>query len=66
MAISLTKGQGVSLNDAAPSVSEMFVGLGWDTGSTDSDGDFDLDVFAFLLGADDQLISEFHLIFYIT
>lgn len=64
MAISLTKGQGVSLNDAAPSVSEMFVGLGWDTGSTDSDGDFDLDVFAFLLGADDKLISEAHLIFY--
>lgn len=64
MAISLTKGQGVSLNDAAPSVSEMFVGLGWDTGSTDSDGNFDLDVFAFLLGADDKLISESHLIFY--
>jgi tellurium resistance protein TerD len=64
MAISLTKGQGVSLNDAAPSVSEMFVGLGWDTKSEDHEADFDLDIFAFLLGANDKLISESHLIFY--
>ncbi|MFN9316426.1 MAG: TerD family protein, partial [Microcystis sp.] len=30
MAVSLTKGQRVSLEKVAPGLSEVFVGLGWD------------------------------------
>ncbi|HEY9610072.1 TerD family protein [Allocoleopsis sp.] len=63
MAIFLGKGQGISLSKTNPSLSEIFLGLGWDVPS-DSDVEFDLDAFAFLLGANEKLISDSHLIFY--
>jgi len=36
MAVSLTKGQRVSLEKVAPGLSEVFVGLGWDVKATDT------------------------------
>ena len=64
MAVSLTKGQRISLEKISPGLSEVFVGLGWDVKATDTGSDFDLDSSLFLLGANEKLISDNHFIFY--
>ncbi len=64
MAVSLQKGQRVSLEKVAPGLVAGFIGLGWDVKSTDTGYDFDLDASAFLLGANEKLISDNHFIFY--
>ncbi|WP_373867172.1 TerD family protein [Trichormus variabilis] len=64
MAISLTKGQRVSLDKVAPGLTEVFVGLGWDVKVMDTGFDFDLDASVFLLGSNEKLISDNHFIFY--
>jgi tellurium resistance protein TerD len=63
-AVSLTKGQRVSLEKISPGLSEVFIGLGWDVKATDTGSDFDLDSSLFLLGANEKLISDNHFIFY--
>jgi tellurium resistance protein TerD len=64
MAVSLAKGQRVSLEKIAPGLTEIFVGLGWDVKVVDTGVNFDLDSSVFLLGSDDRLISDKHFIFY--
>jgi tellurium resistance protein TerD len=64
MAVSLTKGQRISLEKISPGLSEVFIGLGWDVKATDTGSDFDLDSSLFLLGANEKLISDNHFIFY--
>ena len=64
MAISLIKGQKVSLEKVAPGLEAVFVGLGWDVKATDTGYDFDLDAATFLLNGSEKLISEQHFIFY--
>ena len=64
MAISLQKGQRVSLEKVAPGLLAAFIGLGWDVNPTDTGYDFDLDSSVFLLGANEKLISDEHFIFY--
>ncbi|BAQ66580.1 TerD family protein [Geminocystis sp. NIES-3709] len=64
MTISLQKGQRISLAKVAPTLVAGFIGLGWDTNSTDTGGDFDLDVSVFLLGTNEKLVSDKHFIFY--
>jgi tellurium resistance protein TerD len=64
MAVSLTKGQRISLEKISPGLSEVFIGLGWDVKATDTGSDFDLDSSLFLLGANETLISDNHFIFY--
>ncbi len=64
MPISLTKGQRISLEKVAPGLEAVLVGLGWDINKTDSGTDFDLDASVFMLGSDDKIITEKHLIFY--
>ena len=64
MAISLQKGQRVSLEKVAPGISAALIGLGWDVNVTDTGAEFDLDVSLFLLGANEKLLSEKHFIFY--
>jgi tellurium resistance protein TerD len=56
MAISLTKGGNVNLSKEAPGISKMTIGLGWNPRSTDGQS-FDLDAIAFLLKADDKVLS---------
>ena len=51
MAVSLTKGQKVDLTKGNPGLSQIMVGLGWDTNRYDGGADFDLDAAAFLLGS---------------
>ena len=63
MAISLNKGGNLSLSKTDPSLSNVLIGLGWDTRSTDGT-DFDLDASAFLLGANDKVRGEHDFIFY--
>lgn len=64
MAISLQKGQRVSLDKVAPGLNAAFIGLGWDINATDTGDDFDLDASVFLLNANEKLISDQHFIFY--
>ncbi len=64
MAISLSKGQRVSLEKASPGLKAAFVGLGWDVKQVDTGKDFDIDCSVFLLGETEKLISDEHLIFY--
>ena len=59
MAINLQKGQRESIN--AP---EFTVGLGWDTNSSTTGTDFDLDASVFILGENKKLLSDSHLVFY--
>ncbi|MDR1607627.1 MAG: TerD family protein [Deltaproteobacteria bacterium] len=63
MAVSLSKGGNVSLNKEAPGLKAVFVGLGWDTRSTDG-AEFDLDASAFLLNKDGKVRSDRDFIFY--
>lgn len=64
MAVSLAKGQRVSLDKIAPGLSEVCVGLGWDVKAMDTGYDLDLDSSVFMLGSNEKLISESHFIFY--
>ena len=64
MAISLTKGQRVSLEKVAPGLEAVLVGLGWDVNVTDSGHDFDLDASVFMLGSNGKIVSEKHFVFY--
>ncbi|PSO49266.1 MAG: chemical-damaging agent resistance protein C [Cyanobacteria bacterium SW_9_44_58] len=64
MGISLEKGQRVSLEKVSPGLEAVFVGLGWDVNKTDTGSDFDLDTSVFLLGENEKLVSDNHLIFY--
>ncbi|AFZ37709.1 stress protein [Stanieria cyanosphaera PCC 7437] len=64
MAISLQKGQRVSLEKVAPGLEAVLVGLGWDINRTDSGVDFDLDTSVFLLGSNEKILTENHFIFY--
>lgn len=61
MAISLVKGQKVSLDNT---MKLALVGLGWDTNRYDGGHDFDLDASAFLLGDSGKLQRDEDFIFY--
>jgi len=63
MTVSLKKGQDISLTKAAPGIQRVLLGLGWDVGRADN-SDFDLDASAFVLGADEKVLSESHFVFY--
>jgi tellurium resistance protein TerD len=59
MAINLQKGQRENLN--AP---KFTIGLGWDTNSSISGQDFDLDASVFMLGENKKLLADDYFIFY--
>lgn len=61
MAINLTKGQRVSIENG---LQLALVGLGWDTNRYDGGYDFDLDASAFLLGENGKLMRDEDFIFY--
>ncbi len=61
MAINLSKGSKINLKKESPIGKTFVVGLGWDTG----DGaEFDLDASAFLVGANQKILSDEHFVFY--
>ena len=62
MAITLTRGENVSLSREDPTLTNLLVGLGWETRETDGES-FDLDASAFLLDADNRVTSDADFIF---
>mgnify|MGYP003575790978 CR=1 FL=1 len=63
MTISLAKGANVSLSKEEPGLTQILIGLGWDTRATDG-ADFDLDASAFLLAESGRVRSDADFIFY--
>lgn len=63
MAVSLTKGQNVSLSKTDPSLKKVLIGLGWDARATDG-ADFDLDASVFMCGENGKIVSDNYFIFY--
>jgi len=63
MGVSLSKGGNVSLSKAAPNLTAVSVGLGWDVRAT-TGADFDLDASALLVGADGKVLSDAHFVFF--
>ncbi|AEE44354.1 TerD family protein [Cellulomonas fimi] len=63
MAVSLSKGGNVSLTKAAPGLTSVVVGLGWDLRTTTGD-DFDLDASAIVVGTDGRVLSDKHFVFF--
>ena len=59
MAINLQKGQRENLN-----AQKFIIGLGWDTNSSSTGVNFDLDASAFILGGNGKILSEKHFVFY--
>lgn len=64
MAISLSKGEKISLTKEAPGLNNILVGLGWDTNRYDGGFDFDLDASVFLLGENKKVACDSDLIFF--
>lgn len=64
MAVSLSKGQKVSLTKDNPNLKNILVGLGWDVKRYDGGHDFDLDAAAFLLGANGKVTGDDDFVFY--
>ncbi|SHN92007.1 Tellurium resistance protein TerD [Bathymodiolus heckerae thiotrophic gill symbiont] len=63
MGVSLQKGGNVSLEKAAPGMTKILVGLGWDERATDG-AEFDLDASIFLLKLDGKVRADNDFIFY--
>jgi tellurium resistance protein TerD len=63
MGVSLAKGGNVSLSKAAPNLTAVAVGLGWDVRAT-TGADFDLDASALLLSSGGKVISDQHFVFF--
>ncbi len=63
MALTLSKGQNLSLTKTDPGLSKILVGLGWDERQTDG-AEFDLDASAFLLSEAGKVRSDADFIFY--
>ncbi|GIJ92920.1 TerD family protein [Capnocytophaga stomatis] len=59
MAINLQKGQRELL-----STQKFTVGLGWDTNSSSTGDNFDLDASVFILGENKKILSDNHFVFY--
>jgi tellurium resistance protein TerD len=63
MGVSLAKGGNVSLTKAAPNLTAVTVGLGWDVRAT-TGADFDLDASALMLAATGKVMSDQHFVFF--
>lgn len=69
MAISLSKGQKISLAKASADsgvaeLTKVCVGLGWDTNQYDGGSDFDLDACVFLLDGSGKVSKDSNFVFY--
>lgn len=64
MSVSLQKGGRLNLSKEVAGLSKVMVGLGWDTNSSDTGAEFDLDASAFLLGANGKIANDRNFVFY--
>ncbi|TWR26790.1 TerD family protein [Mucilaginibacter achroorhodeus] len=60
----LSKGDRFSLSKAAPGLSLVKIGMGWDPNDQPNGPDFDLDVSAFAIGSDFRIPSDSYFVFY--
>ena len=63
MGVSLSKGGNVSLTKAAPGLTAVTVGLGWDARTTTGD-DFDLDASALAAEHRGKVVADQHFVFF--
>ncbi|MCX4822843.1 TerD family protein [Streptomyces sp. NBC_01142] len=63
MGVSLSKGGNVSLTKAAPNLTAVTVGLGWDVRTT-TGNDFDLDASALLTNAEGKVANDGNFVFF--
>ncbi|MEE1751291.1 TerD family protein, partial [Streptomyces sp. SP18CS02] len=63
MGVSLSKGGNVSLSKAAPNLTAVPVGLGWDDRTT-TGTDFDLDASALLANAEGKVTTDGNFVFF--
>ncbi|TRW86214.1 TerD family protein [Mycolicibacterium sp. 018/SC-01/001] len=63
MSVTLTKGGNVSLSKAAPNLTAVTVGLGWDVRVT-AGAPYDLDASALACGENRKVLSDAHFVFY--
>ena len=63
MAVTLSKGQNVSLSKTDPALKHILIGLGWDARSSDGQP-FDLDASLFMTGDNNKVPSDAYFIFY--
>ncbi|MEV4681310.1 TerD family protein, partial [Streptomyces kurssanovii] len=63
MGVSLSKGGNVSLTKAAPNLTAVTVGLGWDVRTT-TGTDFDLDASALLTNAEGKVTNDGNFVFF--
>lgn len=64
MSVNLQKGGRVSLSKEFPGLNRVLVGLGWDTNSSDTGAEFDLDASAFLLDKNGKVANDKNFVFY--
>lgn len=64
MSVNLQKGGRVSLSKEFPGLNRVLVGLGWDTNSSDTGAEFDLDASAFLLDKNGKVTNDRNFVFY--
>jgi tellurium resistance protein TerD len=60
----LNKGERFSLSKAAPGLSLVKIGMGWDPNDQPGGPEFDLDVSAFAIGSDFRIPSDSYFVFY--
>ncbi|SSY81023.1 TerD family protein [Alysiella crassa] len=63
MAVTLSKGQNVSLSKTDPTLKHILIGLGWDARSSDGQA-FDLDASVFMTSDTGKVLSDDYFIFY--
>jgi tellurium resistance protein TerD len=64
MALNLNKGGRFNLAKEAPKLKVAGIGLGWNPNEEENGPDFDLDVSAFLVGADGKIPADEYAVFY--
>ncbi|MEG3877067.1 TerD family protein [Microcoleus sp. herbarium7] len=62
MATQLTKGERFNISQAAPDLKKMAIALGWEV--TAAGKSYEIDVSAFMLGADGKIPNDQYLVFY--
>lgn len=63
MAVSLRKGENVSLSKTDPDLKNVLIGLGWEARTSDG-VDFDLDASLFMVGENGKVASDSYFIYY--
>ncbi len=64
MGFNLSKGERFDLSKAAPGLNKVRIGLGWDPNDVPGGPDFDLDVSAFAINANNKIPSDSYFVFY--